>query len=126
LKQVRRNGGENSEAFLNLVQASDEFGMDAALRPSTRSAALSRDGQDARLLETGRLGLETRDPSFTFGERPMTKLLTAATKFAREEEGATLAEYGLLLALIAVICIVAIAALGTKISTMLSTVAGGI
>jgi pilus assembly protein Flp/PilA len=51
------------------------------------------------------------------------KFLTAARKYAtrfvvRSEEGATLAEYGLLLALIAVVCIVAIAALGTKISSM--------
>jgi len=41
-----------------------------------------------------------------------------AKYITRKEEGATLAEYGLLLALIAVICIVAIAALGTRISSM--------
>jgi pilus assembly protein Flp/PilA len=46
--------------------------------------------------------------------------------FARHEEGATLAEYGLLLALIAVVCITAIALLGTQISTMFSTVSGSI
>jgi len=51
------------------------------------------------------------------------KYLSAAknsvTRFLKsKEEGASLAEYGLLLALIAVICIVAIAALGTRISTM--------
>jgi pilus assembly protein Flp/PilA len=61
----------------------------------------------------------------------MKNLVTATRKFVakyitRKEEGATLAEYGLLLALIAVICIVAIAAVGTKISTMFSTVAGSI
>ena len=59
------------------------------------------------------------------------KFFTAAKKFAakyitRSEEGATLAEYGLLLALIAVVCITAIALVGTKISTMLSTVAASI
>jgi pilus assembly protein Flp/PilA len=59
------------------------------------------------------------------------KYLTAARKFirkyvTRKEEGATLAEYGLLLALIAVVCIAAITALGTKISTMFSSVAGSI
>ena len=48
----------------------------------------------------------------------MTKLLTAASKFIRDEEGATLAEYGLLLALIAVVCIGAITVLGSQISTM--------
>jgi pilus assembly protein Flp/PilA len=59
------------------------------------------------------------------------KYLAAARKFVakyvtRKEEGATLAEYGLLLALIAVVCIAAITAVGTKISTMFSTVAGSI
>ena len=53
----------------------------------------------------------------------MTKLLTATTKFIRDEEGATLAEYGLLLALIAVVCLGAITVLGTKISTMFDAVA---
>ena len=61
----------------------------------------------------------------------MKKFLTAAKKFirkfvTRQEEGATLAEYGLLLALIAVICIGAIAVLGTKISSMFSDTAAGI
>ena len=51
------------------------------------------------------------------------KYLTAARKFfrkfvTRQEEGATLAEYGLLLALIAVVCLAAITAFGTQISTM--------
>jgi pilus assembly protein Flp/PilA len=56
----------------------------------------------------------------------MTKLLNAVTKFTSEEEGATLAEYGLLLALIAVICIGAITVLGTKISSMFSAVSTAI
>jgi pilus assembly protein Flp/PilA len=56
------------------------------------------------------------------------KYLTAARKFfrkfvTRQEEGATLAEYGLLLALIAVVCIVAITAFGTQISTMFQSLA---
>jgi pilus assembly protein Flp/PilA len=59
------------------------------------------------------------------------KYLTAARKFVRkfitrQEEGATLAEYGLLLALIAVVCIAAITALGTQISSMFASVAGSI
>jgi pilus assembly protein Flp/PilA len=61
----------------------------------------------------------------------MKNLVTATKKFVakyitRKEEGATLAEYGLLLALIAVVCLVAITTLGTKISTMFTTVAGSI
>jgi pilus assembly protein Flp/PilA len=59
------------------------------------------------------------------------KFYTAAKKFAakyitRKEEGASLAEYGLLLALIAVVCITAIALVGTQISKMFSTVSGSI
>ena len=61
----------------------------------------------------------------------MRTYLAAVKKFVskyitRKEEGATLAEYGLLLALIAVVCLTAITTLGTKISTMLSAVAGSI
>jgi pilus assembly protein Flp/PilA len=56
----------------------------------------------------------------------MTKLMTAAKKFVRDEEGATLAEYGLLLALIALVCIGAIALVGTQISTMFSATSGSI
>jgi pilus assembly protein Flp/PilA len=39
-------------------------------------------------------------------------------RLLRKEEGATLAEYGLLLVLIAVVCLAAITLLGTKISEM--------
>ena len=52
----------------------------------------------------------------------MTKPLTAAsTQFARDEEGASLLEYGLLLSLIVVVCVAAITTLGTIISTMFSS-----
>ena len=57
----------------------------------------------------------------------MTKPLTAAsTKFVRDEDGASLVEYGLLLSLVAVVCIVAISTLGTSISDMFTTLAGKI
>jgi pilus assembly protein Flp/PilA len=55
-----------------------------------------------------------------------TRLLSTARGLARGEEGASLAEYGLLLVLIAVICIIAIAALGTNISKMYSMAAASI
>jgi pilus assembly protein Flp/PilA len=59
------------------------------------------------------------------------KYLTSLRQFVkkyitRSEEGATLAEYGLLLALIAVVCIAAITALGTKISSMFQQLATSI
>ena len=47
-------------------------------------------------------------------------------RFRRNEDGAALAEYGLLVALIAVVCVVAVTALGTKISTAFSTIASAI
>jgi pilus assembly protein Flp/PilA len=56
----------------------------------------------------------------------MSKLLAASTKLVRDEEGASLAEYGLLLALIAVLCVGAIALLGTKVSSMFSAASTGI
>jgi pilus assembly protein Flp/PilA len=50
-------------------------------------------------------------------------------KFVSDERGASMVEYGLLLALIAVIAIVAVRALGTSVSTKFSevnsNVAGG-
>jgi len=61
----------------------------------------------------------------------MRSYLTAAKTFVarvfgREQEGASLAEYGLLLALIAVACIAAITLLGTQISSMFTNLAGSI
>ena len=43
-------------------------------------------------------------------------------KFGSDERGASMVEYGLLLALIAVIAIVAVKALGTSVSTKYSSV----
>jgi pilus assembly protein Flp/PilA len=52
------------------------------------------------------------------------KYLTAVKKFVTgQEEGASLAEYGLLLALIPVVCLAAITVLATKISLMFATLA---
>jgi pilus assembly protein Flp/PilA len=56
----------------------------------------------------------------------MTRFLNATGRMLKSEEGASLAEYGLLLALIAVICIAAVAVVGNNISTMFSTMAGAI
>ena len=43
--------------------------------------------------------------------------------FFKDEEGATMVEYGLMLALIAVVCITAVALLGTNLSTKFTSVA---
>jgi pilus assembly protein Flp/PilA len=59
--------------------------------------------------------------------KKIANVIRRAKKFlTRKEEGASLAEYGLLLALIAVVCILAIKLLGTQISTMFSTLGGSI
>lgn len=52
--------------------------------------------------------------------------MTMLLKFIRDEEGATLAEYGLLLATIAVVCLAAITLLGTQISSMFTGVSNSV
>jgi pilus assembly protein Flp/PilA len=47
-------------------------------------------------------------------------------RFVRDESGATAIEYGLIAALIAVIVIGAVTAVGTKLSTTFSTVSASI
>jgi pilus assembly protein Flp/PilA len=44
----------------------------------------------------------------------------------RDEEGATMVEYGLMVALVAVVCIVAVQLLGINLSTLFNTVAGSV
>ena len=56
----------------------------------------------------------------------MSKLVATASKFVREEEDASLAEYGLLLALIAVVCIAAVTTLGTSVKTIFNTISSTI
>ena len=46
--------------------------------------------------------------------------------FLKKEEGQALAEYGLILALIAVVCVAALALMGTNINTTLTTIAGSL
>lgn len=45
-------------------------------------------------------------------------------KFVKNEEGQGMAEYGLILAVVAVIVVVAIALLGTNLTTFFTTLAG--
>ncbi len=48
------------------------------------------------------------------------------TKTLRKEEGATMVEYGLMVALIAMACIVAITLLGTNLNTLFNNVANAL
>jgi pilus assembly protein Flp/PilA len=49
-------------------------------------------------------------------------MLSFVKNFLREEEGATMVEYGLMLALIAVVCVAVVTALGTNIRSMFADV----
>ena len=50
-------------------------------------------------------------------------MFTYVKRFVREEEGATMVEYGLMVALIAVVAMVAAATLGTSVNTKFKSVA---
>jgi pilus assembly protein Flp/PilA len=56
----------------------------------------------------------------------MTKFIAAAKGFVKGEEGATMVEYGLMVALIAVICIGAVTILGGSISGIFSKSANSV
>ena len=52
----------------------------------------------------------------------MKHLVTVARKFVKNDDGAALMEYGMLVLLIAVICIVAIKSIGSKVSVGFTSV----
>ena len=53
-------------------------------------------------------------------------MMTLMTRFAQDENGATAIEYGLIAALIAVVIIVAIRGVGTKLNATFTSVSNGI
>ena len=62
----------------------------------------------------------------------MNKLMTGIKRFVQDEEGVTMVEYGLIAALIAIVCIVAVTGVGvslketfSKICTSLKTAISG-
>ena len=57
----------------------------------------------------------------------MAKMIKAVRKFITgKEEGASMAEYGLLVALIAIVVIVAVTLLGTNLRTVFNNIAGAL
>jgi pilus assembly protein Flp/PilA len=54
----------------------------------------------------------------------MRKIREALAHYRREEEGAALVEYGMLVGLIAVICVVAVTGLGQEVSDAFSFISG--
>ncbi len=53
-------------------------------------------------------------------------MIATLTSMIRDEEGATMVEYGLLVALIAMVALAAVKVLGTNLSTVFNTVANTI
>ena len=53
-------------------------------------------------------------------------MLDLINSMLRDEEGATMVEYGLLVALIAMVALVAVTTLGTNVSTLFNNVAGSV
>jgi pilus assembly protein Flp/PilA len=53
----------------------------------------------------------------------MKGIIARTRKFVRNQEGAALVEYGLLIALIAVICVIVVAVLGNTVSAKFSAIA---
>jgi pilus assembly protein Flp/PilA len=60
------------------------------------------------------------------GEKTVKKLYSSFQKFVRGEEGATMVEYGLMLALIAVVCLAAVTTVGTGAKTMFTSVSASL
>jgi pilus assembly protein Flp/PilA len=52
----------------------------------------------------------------------MTRFVATAKSFVKSEEGATMVEYGLMLALIAIVAMAGAKLIGTNASTLFSTV----
>lgn len=56
----------------------------------------------------------------------MKPLAFGINRFLKQEEGVTMVEYGLIAALIAIVCIVAITGLGTNLNTAFVTICNAI
>ena len=56
----------------------------------------------------------------------MTNFVTSAKKFIKSEDAPTMVEYGLLVALIAIVVAVAAATLGTKVSSLFAATAASV
>ena len=54
----------------------------------------------------------------------MSNFIAAARRFLTREEGATMVEYGLMVALIAVVAVAAVGTLGTSVTGVFTTLNG--
>jgi pilus assembly protein Flp/PilA len=62
----------------------------------------------------------------SFGRTPMTNLARHVKRFLVSEDGPTAVEYAVMLALIIIVCLTAISAIGTNASTTFNNVAQSI
>lgn len=53
----------------------------------------------------------------------MQRIMNQAKRFLRDEDGATMVEYALMLALIAIVCIGAVGLIGSRANTLFTTIA---
>jgi pilus assembly protein Flp/PilA len=60
------------------------------------------------------------------GRKSMSRIVAAAKKLLVRQEGATMVEYGLMLFLIAVVCLAVIALLGTRLSSVFNDIANSL
>jgi pilus assembly protein Flp/PilA len=70
--------------------------------------------------------LVTRNDNPYAGEIAMRRIATEIRRFLKSDDGPTAVEYAVMLALIIVVCLVAITAVGTQASTTFSNVANSI
>jgi len=56
----------------------------------------------------------------------LKSLVRLQTRISTRDRGATAVEYGLMVALIAIVIIAAVALLGTRLSTLLTSVSGNV
>ena len=56
----------------------------------------------------------------------MSRITTLARHFVKNDEAATMVEYALMLSLIAVVCIIAVTAVGTNANGIFNSIAGAL
>lgn len=59
-------------------------------------------------------------------ELVMARFITRMRNFTNQEDGATMVEYGLMVALIAVVCLVAVTALGVNVAAIFQEIADSV
>lgn len=61
-----------------------------------------------------------------WAESLLRRIAETANGFIRDDEGATMVEYGLMVALIAIVCILAITSIGTNLNSVFNDIASSL